>query len=147
MTNIRAGSYDHLNATHIHNPAIRYFHRILNNTIFARDSNHKLNSNELFFMHCAFTGQKINAAPFLLAHIHSICARGGQPFYFEGLVTSLAIGLNYGAALATLPSMAPTLLTLDHCKAAHLIYEQEDGRFHPVIRNTEIGRASCRERV
>ena len=51
------------------------------------------------------------------------------------LVTSIAIGLNYGAALATLPSMAPALLTLDHCKAAHLIYEREDKRFHPVIRN------------
>ena len=101
LTNIRIGSYDHLNATHIHNTAIRYFHRILSNTIFARDSNYKLNSKELFFLHCAFTGQKINAAPFLLAHIHSICARGGKPFYFRGLVTSITIGLNYGAALAT----------------------------------------------
>ena len=135
MTNIRVGSYDHLNATHIHNPAIRYFHRILCNTIFARDSNHKLNSKELFFMHCAFTGQKINAAPFLLAHIHSICTRGGKPFYFRGIVTSLALALNHGAALTDMPSMAPTLLTLDHCKVAHLIYEREDGKFHHVIRN------------
>ena len=100
-------------------------------------------------MHCVLTGQKINAAPFLLAHIHSICARGGKPFYFGGLVTSLSIALNYGAALADMPSMAPALLTLDHCKAVHLIYEREDGRFHLVIRNTVYHNITlpCRDRI
>ena len=49
LTNIRAGSYDHLNATHIHNPAIRYFHRILSNTIFARD---RASSNISFMLCC-----------------------------------------------------------------------------------------------
>ena len=45
--------------------------------------------------------------------------------------------------------MAPALLTLDHCKAAHLIYEREDGRFHPVIRNTVYQNIilPCRDRI
>ena len=100
-------------------------------------------------MHCAFTGQKINAAPFLLAHIHSICTRGGKPFYFGGIVTSLALALNHGAALTDMPSMAPTLLTLDHCKSAHLIHEREDGKFHPVIRNIIYNNIilPCRDRI
>ena len=100
-------------------------------------------------MHCTFTGQKINVAPFLLAHIHSICDRGGKPFYFRGLVTSLAMALNYGAALADMPYMAPALLTLDQCKAAHLIYEWEDGRFHPVVRNVVYQNITlpCRDRI
>ena len=100
-------------------------------------------------MHCAFTGQKINAAPFLLAHIHSICTRGGKPFYFGGIVTSLALALNHGATLANLPSRAPALLTLDHCKSAHLIHERDDGKFHPVIRNIIYPNIllPCRDRI
>ena len=100
-------------------------------------------------MHCAFSGQKINAAPFLLAHIHSICTRGGKPFYFGGLVTSLALALNHGDTLVHLPSRPPVLLTLDHCKSAHLIHERDDGRFHPVIQNRVYTNIvlPCRDRI
>ena len=100
-------------------------------------------------MHCAFSGQKINAAPFLLAHIHSICTRGGKAFYFGGLVTSLALALDHGDTLTHLPSRPPVLLTLDHCKSAHLIHERDDGKFHPVIQNRVYTNIvlPCRDRI
>lgn len=38
----------------IHNPAFRYFQKILANTIFSRGDNGSANMNELFFIDCVF---------------------------------------------------------------------------------------------
>lgn len=39
-----ATNWDDLYASHVHNPAVRYFFRILQHTIFGRSNNHKVNS-------------------------------------------------------------------------------------------------------
>lgn len=56
LTNVNFTSWDAVNATYIHNPSIRYFHRVLGHTVFGRVNNHKVNSKELFFLHCVHSG-------------------------------------------------------------------------------------------
>ena len=104
LTGERPSSWEGLFASSIHNPSIRYFHHILFNTIFRRENNNKVNSKELFFLHCIFTPSwKINASAFLLEHIQSVCARGTTHLCIRGLVTSIALSLNLGDKLANLP--------------------------------------------
>lgn len=103
-------SWDDLYASHIHNPIIRYFFKILYNSIFGRFNNKKLNSKELFFLHCVFAKDtKINASLFLLHHIESLSARGNQPFLIRGLATMIAHCLNLGGNLRAYNHCCPYL--------------------------------------
>ena len=132
---MNATSWDTLNATYIHNPAIRYFHRVLGHTVFGRVNNHKVNSKELFFLHCVFTPIALNATPFLLANIQASCMRGSQVFYFGGIITSIALGLNLRDRLADLPALPAEFLDIDYCRSSHLIKARDEGKYHPVVRN------------
>lgn len=127
-------SWDTLNATYIYNPAIRYFHRVLGHTVFGRVSIHKVNSKELFLLHCVFTPIAFNATPFLLANIQAACMRGSQAFCFGGIITSIALGLNLGDRLANLPALPVEFLDIDYCRASHLIKARDDGKYHFVVR-------------
>jgi hypothetical protein len=113
LTNMNATSWDTLNATYIHNPAIRYFHRVLGHTVFGRVSNHKVNSKELFLLHCVFAQIAFNVTPFLLANIQATCMRGSQAFCCGGIITSIALGLNLGDRLANLPALEEEFLYID----------------------------------
>lgn len=135
LTNVNVTSLDALNATYIHNPAIRYFHRVLGHTVFGRVNNHKVNSKELFFLHCVFTPVAFNATPFLLAKIQATCMRGNTEFCFGGIITSIALGLNLGDRLANLPALPTEFLNIDYCHSSHLIKIRDDGRYHPGVRN------------
>jgi hypothetical protein len=85
ISGVETNNWDVLLASHIHNPTIRYFIRILQNTIFGRPNNSKVNAKELFFLHCVFEmDTKVNTASFLLHHIRTLCARGRQPFVIGG---------------------------------------------------------------
>ena len=53
LTGKTTTTWEGLRATTIHNPAIRYLHRILTNTIFGRENTTNVNSKELFLMQCA----------------------------------------------------------------------------------------------
>ncbi|KAI5436627.1 hypothetical protein KIW84_022948 [Lathyrus oleraceus] len=135
LTNVNATSWDALNATYIHNPAIRYFYRVLGHTVFGRVNNHKVNSKELLFLHCVFTPVAFNATPFLLANIQAACVRGNTVFYFGGNITSIALGLNLGDRLANLPALSAEFLNIDYCRSSHLIKVRDDERYHLVVRN------------
>jgi hypothetical protein len=132
---VNVTSWDALNATYIHNPAIRYFHRVLGHTVFGRVNNHKVNSKELFFLHCVFTLVAFNATLFLLANIQAACMRGNTTFYFGGIITSIALGLNLGDRLADLPALPAKFLNIDYFRSSHLIKARDDEKYHPVVRN------------
>ncbi|XP_050920170.1 uncharacterized protein LOC127137792 [Lathyrus oleraceus] len=132
---MNVASWDALNATYIHNPATRYFHRVLGHTVFGRVNNHKVNSKELFFLHCVFTPVTFNATPFLLANIQVACMRGSTTFCFGGIITSIALGLNLGDRLANLPALPAEFLNIDYCRSSHLIKARDDRKYHPVVRN------------
>lgn len=55
LTSEATSDWEGLKSTSIHNPTMRYLHRILANTIFGRVNNGKVNSKELFFLHSALT--------------------------------------------------------------------------------------------
>ncbi|XP_058768168.1 uncharacterized protein LOC131641893 [Vicia villosa] len=137
----RPAGWDELLSTHIHNPCIRYFHRILANTIFGRTNNNRVNSKEMFFFHCAFARNcRINASSFLMAHIQSLVARDGTnvPFCIGGIVTSIALHLNLGDKLQNLPSLPAVFMDIDNCRAGHLIKVREEGGYNLMVRNRKV---------
>lgn len=135
LTNVNVTSWDALNATYIHKPTIRYFHRVLGHTVFGRVNNHKVTSKELFFLHCVFTPVAFNATPLLLANTQDNCMRGNTTFCFGGIITSISLGLNLEDRLANLPSLSTEFLNTDYCRSSHLIKIRDDGRYHPVVWN------------
>ena len=52
LTNTQVNDWAELLSTHIHNPCILYFHRVLVNTVFGRANNNKVNAREMYFLHC-----------------------------------------------------------------------------------------------
>src|SRR3954468_23313475 len=114
LTGERPAGWDKLFASKIHNPTIRYFHRILSNTIMARSNNNKVNARELFIMHCFFSQEsRINASSFIFQHIHSLISRDGTTlFCIGGLVTSIAIKLNLWNAIEEMPTLTTTFLDI-----------------------------------
>jgi len=132
-------NWDALLASHIHNPTIRYFIRILQNTIFGRANNSKVNAKELFFLHCIFSADtKVNTASFLLHHIRTLCARGSQPFVIGGLITTIALGLNLGDRLQNLQSLPPLFMDISYCRSCRLIKNRVGGNYYLMVNNQEI---------
>lgn len=127
--------WDALNAMYIHNPTIRYFHRVLGHTIFGRVNSYKVNSKELFLLHCVFTPVAFNATPFLLSNIQAACMRGNTTFYFGGIITSITLGLNLGDRLTNLPALSAEFLNIDYCRSSHLIKVRDNGKYHSVVQN------------
>lgn len=129
MINLLAGM-DSL-GSHIHNPTIRYFFRVLSNSIFRRMNNNKVNSKELFFMHCiCIHGWKINASTFILQHIEALCARGTTSFCIGGLVPSIEIALDLGGRLKNLASLPPLFMDIDKFHTDRLTKNREAGKYN-----------------
>jgi hypothetical protein len=74
ISGVETNNWDALLASHIHNPTIRYFIRILQNTIFGRPNNSKVNAKELFFLHCVFAmDTKVNGFFLISPYPHPMC--------------------------------------------------------------------------
>src|ERR1043165_4716084 len=57
---------DSMDNNEIHNPAIRYFHKILAHTIFGKEQNQTVVSkDEVFLLYCMNQGRPVNAVPSL----------------------------------------------------------------------------------
>lgn len=68
-------------SSHINNPAICYFQKILVNTSYFRGDNGSVIMKELFFIDCMFKPSQINSATFMLSHLKTIAkARWGNIF-------------------------------------------------------------------
>lgn len=58
-----------MHSGNIHNPAIRYFYKILAHTLFEKEENvTSLSKDELFIMYCASQACPVNAATFMIAN-------------------------------------------------------------------------------
>ena len=139
ITGIDTYNWEELLLSHIHNPTIWYFIRILQNTVFGRPNNSKVNSKELFFLQCVFEPDtQVNAASFLFHHIRTLCARGRQPFIIGGLITSIALGLNLGDKLQTLESLPPLSMDISYCRSSRLIKNRVGGGYYLMVNNQAV---------
>jgi hypothetical protein len=139
ISGVETDNWDALLASHIHNPTIRYFICILQNTVFGRPNNNKVNAKELFFLHCVFAADtQVNAASFLFHHIRTLCARGRQPFVIGGLITTIALGLNLGDRLQNLQSLPPLLMDISYCRSSRLIKNRVGGGYYLMVNNQEV---------
>ena len=85
-------------SSHIHNPGIRYFYRILAHTVFGRgESTSTVNMRELYIINCLFEPREVHTAAFMLAHMDMIANAPSGGIAFGGLITSLAYALGLGA--------------------------------------------------
>lgn len=139
IARVVTNSWDELLASQVHNPTIRYFFKILPNTIFGRFNSNKVNSKELFFLHCILSmNTKINASSFILQHIGSLCAILHQPFLIGRLVTTIAHNLNLQGHLENLQSLPPMFMDLDNCRSTRLIKNIRDGTYNMMVKNKEV---------
>jgi len=141
-----------LHASHIQNPAIRYFQRVLGHIIFARSNNHKVNQNELFFLYCALNNIRFNAAPFMFQHIQGLVnAPATNPFLLGGIITTLACALGLGDELLSLSHLMKPAQSLDltYCRDSHLVTPRHDGRYTLVVNKVPIPYVilPCPERI
>lgn len=78
----------------IHNPAIRYFHRILAHTLFGKEQNQNaVSKDELSLLYCMNLGRPVNAVPLLMKTFTRISEDPNVPVSVGGLVTMIAHAL------------------------------------------------------
>ena len=80
----------------IHNPTIKYFHKIIAHTLFGKQQNvTSVNRDELFIMYCASQSRPVNGAAYMLANMERIIQTPNAPILLGSLVTMIsnAIGL------------------------------------------------------
>lgn len=82
----------------IHNPVIRYFHKILDHTLFGKEENiTAISKDELLILYCASQGRPVNTTTFMLANLAKISRETHGPIIIGGLITMIVdvIGLRY----------------------------------------------------
>ncbi|XP_050901105.1 uncharacterized protein LOC127107822 [Lathyrus oleraceus] len=97
---------DLMQSENIHNPAIRYFHKILAHTLFGKEKNITVVSkDELFIMYCVSQTRPVNAATFMIANLCRITQEDYRPISVGGLVTMIthAMGLHYPVVMVIRP--------------------------------------------
>lgn len=85
-----------IRAESIHNPAFRYFHKILAHTLFGKQQNFtQVSRDELFIIFCESQNIPVNGAAYMLANFTLIAQNSRAPILIGGLVTMIAnaIGL------------------------------------------------------
>lgn len=82
----------------IHNPVIRYFHKILAHTLFSKEENIiSVSRDDVFIMYYASQGRPVNAATFMLVNLDRITQDIQGTILIRGLVIMIvdAIVLRY----------------------------------------------------
>lgn len=78
-------------SANIHNPVIRYFHKILAHTLFDKEENiTSVSRYELFILHYASQGRLVNVVAFMLANLDKIARQTHSNIIIGGLVTMIA---------------------------------------------------------
>ncbi|KAI5408480.1 hypothetical protein KIW84_054357 [Lathyrus oleraceus] len=107
--NITGNNHPELDLMHsenIHNPAIRYFHKILTHTLFGKEQNITfVSKDKLLIMYCASHARPVNAVIFIIANLDRITQDNHEPILVGGLVTMIAnaIGLKHPLIRLTRP--------------------------------------------
>lgn len=140
LTGERTASTKGRKSSHIHNPAIRYFQKVLAHTIFGRgDSSGNVNSEELYFIDAVFRPRWIHSAAFMLAKMQKIATATTGAIAIGGLITSLAIAMGLENEVATLdPIPATTPLDQNSCLAQKLIKYKGQSEYFLMIKSQEI---------
>ena len=114
---------DDMHSDSIHNPAIRYFHKILAHTLFGKEQNISLVSrDELFILFCASQNRPVNAATFMLANFVRIIETAHTPILIGGLVTMIANAIGMRQPLLGLnPYGGIRPMNIRFCFNTHLI--------------------------
>ncbi|CAJ2652679.1 unnamed protein product [Trifolium pratense] len=109
--------------TEIHNPAIRYFHKIIAHTFFRKPTNiQTVTKEELFLMFCVSQNRPVNAAVFLLNNIAKIIKEPTSRISIGGFVTFFARALGLHAQLSCVtPSASIQPMDIIFCFNQHLI--------------------------
>lgn len=138
FTGQHATDFERLKSTHIHNPTIQCFHRIMENTLFGRENNGNVNSKELFFIHCAFANIRLNVCPFIFAHMQDVCIGKRGPICIGGLITSIARVLVLEAKLATMNPLPTPSLDILAWRSMRLIKARLDEKYSLMANNQEV---------
>ena len=124
-------------SSHIHNPAIRYFQKVMAHTIFGRgESTRNVNSKELFFIDSVFQARRIHTTAFMLANMQATAKAAKGAIVIGGLITSLALALGLESELANLvPLEDGTPLNLHSCLHQNFVQVKGQTQFYLMIRN------------
>ena len=110
------------------------------NTIFGRANNNKVNTKELYALHCTFSQNiRLNPVTLMMAHIQNLVAREGTtPFCIGGIVTAIAVHLNWGERIQLLPPLPAVFMDIDNCRAGRLIKVREAGGYYLMVKNARV---------
>lgn len=126
-------------SSHINNPAICYFQKILVNTSFRRGDNGSVIMKELFFIDCVFKPSQINSATFMLSHLKTIAKARWGNIFIGGLITSIALSMGLDAEVTTLMFVVgSTALGIVSFPAQMIIKTKSLGQYYLLIQHAVI---------
>lgn len=97
-------------SSHIHNQDIRYFQKILANTIFVRWDSRNVNMKELFFINCEFKPSQINSLEFMLTHFKVMAKGRGGSIVIIGFIKCIALATGLYVEVVTLYPIAGSIV-------------------------------------
>ena len=126
-----------MHSENIHNPALRYFHKILAHTFFGKAENITIVSRyELFIMFYASQNRPINGATFILANFHRLARAVHEPILIGGLVTMIANAIGLRQQLLNLvPQGRFQPMNINFCFNRGIIGNLGPGNFELLINN------------
>src|SRR3954467_1505381 len=121
----------------IHNPAFRYFHKILAHYIFGKPDNvTEVTREELFIMFCSSQNRPVNAIAFMLTNFERITQDEVSPIRIGGFVTMIANAIGMRVPLLRLtPYGTHTSMDINYCFNRGIIGNLGPHRFELLIDN------------
>lgn len=75
----------------------------------------------------------------MMAHIQNLVTRDGTtPFCIGGIVTAIAVHLNWGERIQLLPPLPAVFMDIDNCRAGRLIKVREAGGYYLMVKNARV---------
>lgn len=132
--------YERMNATIIHNPAIRYFQMVLAQTFFEKNENtDTINKEEPFIMFTVFQSRPIHSATFLLSSLNTIANSTREYIHVGEIVTSIALAIGLCDQVIHLtPLRELTLIDVNQWLNKKLVRVKRPNEFELLIHNEVI---------
>src|SRR3954468_23918967 len=121
----------------IHNPAFRYFHKIIAHYIFGKPDNvTEVSREELFIMFFSSQNRPVNAIAFMLTNFERITQDEVSPIRIGGFVTMIANAIEMRVPLLTLtPYGTHNSMDINYCFNRGIIGNLGPHRFELLIDN------------